>query len=518
MLCNSILQIIFVNAWHVLLRPGQASNRVEELHSRLGLPSHQSKGYVLKCHLVTCCPIKRHATALCIAKYFSCVHAWRTSFASMLVSYAYTRANDTVELRRSAVTIKTLEPGPEYHWQCLILHTHTHTHTHTIEPRTTQPHTTTTLLNKFTCVGLTCSLSIVEDQVTDNSTSYVSLKNANSYTKLQFTRLIQNICLARVNPAQFIKEPSHNKKYNKYPHQSQEMTMTTPFFFATSAEILAPPTKFQYLKKVKMKSPWQAEHVHSKRRESLTSTDSNNWHKQLFDSTTNGTPHQSKLARPCPRCKIRPKIKKLPWHLLIVKPSPLDAIHPTWCASSRVNLEFPDTTPHARNALCLTGMQVHVLLNFVLVTLSAIFLHRILCHMWPVMATCTASCSGRSSWVHIRSRPPPFARRRCFLSLLPLFQHFFNGLACRFARGTTCILALPVILQIIDLEKWKKNAKIKKTQKSQECDSKPPCRHINNHASIRKHLHSTKWSWNCCPCCFNASSARCIRSKASFLY
>jgi len=96
---------------------------------------------------------------------------------------------------------------------------------------------------------LTCSLSIVEDQVTDNSTSYVSLKNTNSYTKLQVTRLIQQRVFGKSKSSTIYQKNIHTIKITIYPQQSQEMTMNTPFFFATSAEILAPPTKFQYLKK-----------------------------------------------------------------------------------------------------------------------------------------------------------------------------------------------------------------------------------------------------------------------------
>ena len=156
-------------------------------------------------------------------------------------------------------------------------------------------HATTTLANKFTRVGLTCSLSkvrswisltlsdfahtrsshaqlnltrpqpfltnshvkawhvhclsIVEDQVTDNSTSYVSLKNTNSYTKLQVTRIIQQHVFGKSKSSTIYQKNIHTIKITIYPHQSQEMTMNTPFFFAMSAEILAPPTKFLYLKK-----------------------------------------------------------------------------------------------------------------------------------------------------------------------------------------------------------------------------------------------------------------------------
>ena len=99
----------------------------------------------------------------------------------------------------------------------------------TIGPRTTQPHTTTTLVNKFTCVGLTCSLSIVEDQVTDNSTSYVSLKNTNSYTKLQFTRLIQQHLFGKIKSSTIYQKKIHTIEITIHPHQSQEMTMTLQY-------------------------------------------------------------------------------------------------------------------------------------------------------------------------------------------------------------------------------------------------------------------------------------------------
>ena len=99
----------------------------------------------------------------------------------------------------------------------------------TIEPRTPQPHTTTTLVNKFTCVGLTCSLSIVEDQVTDNSTSYVSLKNTNSYTKLQFTRLIQQHLFGKIKSSTIYQKKIHTIEITIHPHQSQAMTMTLQY-------------------------------------------------------------------------------------------------------------------------------------------------------------------------------------------------------------------------------------------------------------------------------------------------